>query len=338
MKISTLLLLFPVLLNAQHSAFLKDPDIVWATEVTQDWVVDLPTFDAELEIGITTIKLLRTERNAGFWNMPYLTELVFQAVRSGHLAVYLDEACAQPAFPEQVLYSQDTILTFDLETYEEKKQVVQNEWCPHAWRLKQVLAYHRKPALWSTRVEAIAPLGVIRNMSGDSIGIKPLFWFKPANKRPRIRTKGLVWAKKILGRQDGATVPVTSARPVKVSVGYQNPVPHFLEVMKNDYRKPFYDNWNERLLTPAERSGMLSRADTVIVYDPETYQETAAIVRNDLNINNIRELRLLQSWYWDERRSCLYICLDAIAPLLDVFDHEGNFRYKRPLFYRRTKK
>lgn len=55
-------LLVPCFLTAQ-SEFLKDPDIVWAAEIEQDWVVDIPSLEAECDEGITTIKLLRITKN-----------------------------------------------------------------------------------------------------------------------------------------------------------------------------------------------------------------------------------------------------------------------------------
>lgn len=57
-----------------------------------------------------------------------------------------------------------------------------------------------------------------------------------------------------------------------------------------------------------------------------------------INLDHIRGLRFGQTWYWDERRHRLSICLDAVAPLLDVYDSMGNFRYLRPLFYRKALK
>jgi len=46
-----------------NPSFLKDPDIVWAAEIEQDWVVDIPSLEAECDEGITTIKLLRITKN-----------------------------------------------------------------------------------------------------------------------------------------------------------------------------------------------------------------------------------------------------------------------------------
>ena len=332
--------LLPCLLPAQ-SGFLKDPDIVWAAEIEQDWVVDILSLENEWDEGITTLKLLRTEQNSRYWATPYLSELVFRAIMDGKLPVYKDPQCTMPADPLTVFPGKDTVTTFDPETYEEKVSIVWVEPDPahdfKAWRLRQVLSYHRKSATWSTRVEAVAPLILVKNPAGDSIGMRPLCWFRPEDKRPKTSSNHIVWAKKTVNRQPATRVPAVPPNPVKLSDGFQNPLIHQLKLLETDMKTPFYDTWNEAPLPPAERKSMLARTDTVVTFDPETYEEKVMVVKNEINPDNIRSLRLVQTWYWDERRQRLSICLDAVAPLLDVTDSFGNFRYQRPLYYRKTK-
>lgn len=338
MRLVLLFSLLPALLAAQ-SSFLKDPDIVWGVELEQDWAVDIPSLDMEWDSGIATIKLLRTEQNKSYWSSPFLAALVQHAVKVGKMPIFKDSSCRIPADWQQVLISTDTVLTFDPETYEEKTLVVKNEIEPgdfKAWRLLQILAYHKKSATWSTTVEAIAPLIVFTDKEGDSVGLRPLFWFRPENKRPKPGSNDIVWAKTTNNRQMKTRVPVEPVHPVKISDGYQNPVLHLLKVMETNSKSVFYDTWRERPLTPEERNSILYKTDTIVTFDPETYEEKIAVVRNDLNVSNIRHLRLLQTWYWDERRHRLSICLDGVSPLMDVFDSQGNFRYTMPLFLRKA--
>jgi hypothetical protein len=336
-------LLIPPLLSAQ-SDFLKNPDIVWAAEIEQDWVVDIPSLETEWEEGITTLKLLRSEQNANYWNDPYLAEFVYHAALDGKLPVFKDPACSIPIdFLEMISSLKDTFVTFDPETYEEK--IVVASLCdppiPHeyfkAWRLRQILAYH-KDATWSTTVEAIGPLILVENKEGDSIGIRPLFWFRPDNKRQKLTSNNIVWAKQCINKQPKTQIPANPTHPVKITPGFQNPIPHLLGVLENDMKKPFYDTWSDRPLSPAERKSMLAKTDTVVTFDPETYEEKVQVVRNEINPDNIRHLRLVQTWYWDERRHRLSICLDAVAPVIDVLDTQGNFRFARPLFYWRKQR
>lgn len=340
MKTLLFCLFFPAALSAQLSAYLNDPDILWATELSQDWLVDIPSFDMEWENGITTVKLLRTEQNEPYWNAPFLKELVFYAANNGQLPIYEDAAFSKRVTDAaRLLYRLDTIVTFDPETYEERVKVIRNEvHLTNTWRLVQVLAYHRKSATWSTTAEAIAPLVVVRNAVGDSVGTQPLFWFWPESRRPKLNSRHVVWAKKVVNKQPGTEIATVPAHPVKMTEGSQSPLPHLLQVMASDNKIPFYDSWNEKPLSISARNAILVKTDTIITFDTETYEERVRIVRNDINPDNIRQLRTVQSWYWDERSQRLHICLDAVAPLMDVMDDMGNFRYQIPLFYRRARK
>ncbi len=341
MRLLLFFLLLPALLPAQ-SSFLKDPDIVWAAEIEQDWMVDIPSLDEEWDYGVSTLKLLRTDRNVPDWMSPYLAGLVFSAAKAHKLPVFKDPFFKTPANPESLFVRTDTIVMFDPDTYEEKVQVIQSDLDPihvfKAWRLRQILAYHRKSATWSTTVEAIAPLVEVRSAEGDSLGMSPLFWFQPDDKRVKLTSNDIVWAKLVRSKQKDNYVSMDVRQPVKITDGFQNPLSHLFNVMATDMKTPFYSTLDDRVLTPAERTSMLARSDTVATFDPETYEEKLRIVRNDINPEDIKNLRLYQTWYWDERRNRLSICLDAVAPIRDIIDMAGNVRYSMPLFIRKARK
>lgn len=340
MRLLLILTLLPQLLSAQ-SAFLKDPDIVWAAEIEQDWVVDIPSLENESEQGITTLKLLRTEKNEGTWSSPYLADLVFQAAQQGHLAIFDDPRCQNPSDFFRHYPRLDSMVTFDPETYEEKMQVIHVEINPasefKAWRLRQVLAYHRKSATWSTTVESIAPLVVIKNMEGDSIGIKPLFWFQPDNERQKTASNDVVWAKRTKNFPKQTRVSTTFETLVKVTDGFQNPLYHLIEELHKNEKTPIYDISDWKVIPLDRRRDLLAPPDTVITLDVETMERKTLAVRNDINVADIYGLRLVQTWYWNERRQRLSICLDAVAPMLDVRDRDGLIRYSKLLFYRKAK-
>ncbi len=333
-----LLLFFAGPLSAQ-SDFLKNDDVVWAAEIEQDWIVDLLSLENEQDSGVTTLKLLRTRHNDIWWSSAYLADLVFQAALDGHFPVYKDPSCLQPLNIFHAYPSRDTIVTFDPETYEEKLSIAFVEPWPlydfKAWRLRQVLTYHKKSAGWSTTVQAIAPLITVKNSTGDSIGVRPLFWFRPDNERQNLSSDNIVWAKEMSNRQHATWVPINGGKVVKVTKGFTQPMAHQIQALGNDFERPFYNSGNQKILTQEDRRGLIAKTDTVVTFDSETYEEKISIVHNALNINSIRHVRLIQTWYWDENKHRLSICMDAVAPLIDVLDNEGNFRYQTPLYYRR---
>lgn len=77
----------------------------------------------------------------------------------------------------------------------------------------------------------------------------------------------------------------------------------------------------------------LSKTDTVVTFDPETYEEKVAIVRNDVNWENVKRFRIKEVWFFDKEVSQLQVRILGIAPMIDVTDNEGNFRFEKPMFW-----
>lgn len=335
---------FPALLSAQ-SNFLKDPDIVWAKEIEMDWVVDVASFENEWEFGISTQKLLRTAQNDAYWKFPFLSALVFKDVEAGKLTIFSDAKCLQPVSASEALFHTDTVVTFDPETYEEKTMIIHAHYDPYqevkTWRVREILAYNQKTARWSAQVEAVAPLRIIRTTEGDSVGIQPFFWIPVGQKTIKLSNNNIVWAKQVKSRAPYNYFRIDDGTPVKITDGFKNPLEHQIKVLGNDLKTPFYDYLNEKPLTPAERSAMLVQVDTVVTFDPETYEEKVQVVRNELNTDDIQQIRLVHQWYWDEKRSRLSIVLEAVGMMHDVTknlnNYYGEFRYTTPFFYRRVR-
>ncbi|MFZ4634417.1 MAG: gliding motility protein GldN [Saprospiraceae bacterium] len=92
------------------------------------------------------------------------------------------------------------------------------------------------------------------------------------------------------------------------------------------------DKFTRRLSTD-DVLGMLSKSDTVVTFDPETYEEKVQIVRNDINWEDVKRIRLKEIWYFDKESSQLQVRILGIAPLIDVTDNDGNFRFEKPMFW-----
>lgn len=86
-------------------------------------------------------------------------------------------------------------------------------------------------------------------------------------------------------------------------------------------------------LSPNEVATMGATVDTVITFDPETYEEQMQIVRNELNPEDVKRFRMKEVWFFDEETSTLQVRILGIAPLIDVKDENGNFRYEKPMFW-----
>lgn len=86
-------------------------------------------------------------------------------------------------------------------------------------------------------------------------------------------------------------------------------------------------------LTPDEVASMGATIDTVITFDPETYEEQIQVVRNDINPEDVKRFRVKEVWFFDEETSTLQVRILGIAPLIDKTDENGNFLYEKPMFW-----
>jgi gliding motility associated protien GldN len=86
-------------------------------------------------------------------------------------------------------------------------------------------------------------------------------------------------------------------------------------------------------LTPDEVATMGATIDTVITFDPETYEEQIQVVRNDINPEDVKRFRMKEVWFFDEETSTLQVRILGIAPLIDKNDENGNFLYEKPMFW-----
>lgn len=86
-------------------------------------------------------------------------------------------------------------------------------------------------------------------------------------------------------------------------------------------------------LTPQEVASKGASIDTIITFDPETYEEQIQIVTNDLNPEDVKRYRIKEIWFFDKESSTLQVRILGIAPIIDVTDDNGNWLYEQPVFW-----
>lgn len=99
---------------------------------------------------------------------------------------------------------------------------------------------------------------------------------------------------------------------------------------------PVYSTDDDRFtkrLTKEQVLNELTDLDTIINFDPETYEEKVSIVRNDMNWEDVKRFRLKEVWYFDKNTATLRVRILGIAPLVEVRDEEGNFKFEKPIFW-----
>lgn len=73
--------------------------------------------------------------------------------------------------------------------------------------------------------------------------------------------------------------------------------------------------------------------DTIITFDPETFEEKQQIVTNELNWEDIKRFRIKEVWFFDEETSALHVRILGLAPLQEKYDDNGNFLFEFPMFW-----
>ncbi len=86
-------------------------------------------------------------------------------------------------------------------------------------------------------------------------------------------------------------------------------------------------------MTPEDVSTTLNKTDTILITDILTGDEKVQVVVNNYNWEDVKRFRLKEAWYFDARTSTLKVRILGIAPLLDVKDENGEFRFEQPLFW-----
>jgi gliding motility associated protien GldN len=97
-----------------------------------------------------------------------------------------------------------------------------------------------------------------------------------------------------------------------------------------------YSTEDDRFSIPLainDLQNLIARQDTVQIVDPETYETQTVVVTNDLDPEDIKRYRLKEIWWFDTRTSTMRHRILGIAPMVEVLDSEGNFKFERPLFW-----
>lgn len=97
-----------------------------------------------------------------------------------------------------------------------------------------------------------------------------------------------------------------------------------------------YSTENDRFtkpLSPQELRSTLFKVDTVITFNVETGDEEIRIVENQTDWENVKRFRIKEAWFFDVLTGTLRSRILGIAPLINIVDENGDFRYEQPLFW-----
>jgi len=107
----------------------------------------------------------------------------------------------------------------------------------------------------------------------------------------------------------------------------------FKEMIKEGKLTAFSDDKFSLPLTYEEVEGKMSKVDTILDFDYETYEEKIKVVRNDINWENIYSYRVKEVWYFDKQRSNIDVRILGIAPIYASADDIALGKPPAPIFW-----
>jgi hypothetical protein len=333
-----LILILKTLLSfAQIDDLLKNKDITWVAEISTDLVLDNPDSAVAKRLNwIRTLKLLPNQKVSGSDDRLEFSYIIHDAIKSDKIPFYSDSTCQKRIFAKTLTHIDTVIKCFEPMPDGKFYFLLYNFPKPtdfKVFRAHQIVFYNSKKAQFGLRTLAFAPLEEIRNEAGDFIDIKPLCWIKAddISKRPKLSSDDIIWARK-LSTYKG--FDLTKAMVLK-QTSSESPMIHLLNIAEKDTKKTFFSSESStdmRKLPFNELGRVFFWRDTIYEIDGIS----SKVIENHVEKSEIKNLRLIQEWFWDERKQKLRIHFVAAAPMKEITDEAGQFLYWKPLFYRRV--
>ena len=92
------------------------------------------------------------------------------------------------------------------------------------------------------------------------------------------------------------------------------------------------DHFSKPLSAESVRA-MLFRTDTIFRVNIDTGIDEMVVVQNERDWESVKRFRIKEAWYFDSKTATLQVRILGIAPLMDVTDENGDFKFEMPLFW-----
>ena len=99
---------------------------------------------------------------------------------------------------------------------------------------------------------------------------------------------------------------------------------------------PLYSTEDDRFTKRLSVEDLLKElydTDTILTVDVVTGIEKVEIVHSQINWEDVKRFRLKESWFFDAHTGSLRVRILGIAPMVEVKDENGDFRFEKPLFW-----
>lgn len=344
-----------IMANDKINQLLDNTDITWAAEVYTDYVPNVNSYQVPKEtmqkrygISRNTAFILKVQQEVNeqyIHPRPHqLAHKLFQ-LNNNSLKAFKDASLKTPlsykAYQEAVKrIKRDTVFTFDPATSKEVIQVLVKELNAseiEIFRVKQVLHYNAKTNQLGLTPVAIAPILSTYNSKGEMVETTPLFWMpiKALSQAMDLSPSNINWAKRLTRSIEADELNIIKGKGQIGDIFYS-----MLEKSeKNPQKANMYHTYgNFTALTREEVKNIRSSVDTIITFDPKTFEENVQVVSNKLEPQSIQKIRIIQNWVWDQKTQQMNIRLIAFAPIVNRYDNANNFLNSGPMFYKKPLK
>lgn len=158
----------------------------------------------------------------------------------------------------------------------------------------------------------------------DLVKQKPLLEYAP------IREADILWEKRIwrvIDTREKMNLPFRYPKKPFFSILYDGIENGDITAFSTE------DDHFGRALEIDELRDQLYETDTILTFDPITYDPITQIITNDPDIDDIKRFRVKELWYFDSKTSTLKVRILGIAPLMERYDDNGNYIGEMPLFW-----
>jgi Gliding motility associated protein GldN len=263
---------------------------------------------------------------------------LLKAVKKKEIVIYEDPNCKTIMHPKNLIRI-DSISLCDANIWEAQYRILKspyNEEDIIFFRAHQIMFYDNKKSQFGLRTTAIAPMIKKYDDQYNHIGWRPLFWIKAFDltKKRNLSNDAITWAKR-MSLHNGVALKADSVKILK-QMGDSVPMKPLFQAFLIKPNIPFYRSDSMPLWvkhTFIEKQKLFIQRDTITCISLEP---AFVIINRDIHHFDVVGLRLIQNWYWDDKKKRLEIYLVATAPLKDVKNEAGEFLYKYSLFYRST--
>lgn len=322
-------------LIAQYDDLIDNPDITWIAEFSTDHKLSIdanPNEEVVQLIKYYNHKSLFENSNKDNWVMNWIV----QGILKNNLDCYADPSLTLKLSEDRIEMIGsivDTITTFSPETYKEQIRIIKTPISSDrikSFRANQIIYFDQKTKRFDTRLISIAPL-----QQKGKLNSVPMFWIKMDEPIPNnldILSNDINWA--VISYSIDHPLEVNFLQEVKNSIGFEFKDRIYQQAINPE--KVIYNSWNygtQKRMSKQEILQVYNSVDTVTTFDPETYAEDVKIYNNSFSYQEISSYRLVQEWYYDQKKRKLMNRLIAICPLYRVSDANGKYRYTAPLYY-----